>query len=452
MTLVRLREIRNRADGVETTSSQALAETRGASLTSWPSGFGWNDPAAIPPPGLFSMQRAGVPVTPHTSLQIDAVFTSLRIICGAIVDFGNLRAYKTKLDKVNIPYREWLEKQPNILQDTWVPGMMQYDGMERTVMSMGMFGEAFWYILERDKLGYPSMLEVLHPSFMNIEPDRTTGKVVYEYGMPGDRHRLDPENVVHIPKLALPGAVRGLSSIEYGGVVFAIALAAMEYGQRWFAQGASPSYILQTKGKLNPSELQRVAEKFLYEHAGLSNAHLPLILDNGMEAKQMQATPDQAQYLQTLEFARSAVFDWFGIPLFLRNNALERNTPEPPGTIQERSVAFLRFALTGYTQPLQEAFTTILPANVNAAYDTSEFTRADAKSLATEILTLRNSQVASVNDIRVRKLGWEPVDDPQADEVMLPLASNVAPSQTKKAAGSKHDPEVDPSNEPDDEI
>lgn len=313
-------------------------------------------------------------------------------------------------------------------------------------MSLGLFGESFWYTVERDDLGYPTCMEVLHPSFMKVETD-DFGRRVYEYGMPNNWHVLDPDDVTHITRMAMPGAVRGLSGIEYGQVIFAIALAAYEYGSRWFAQGASPGYILTTKGKLNPSELQRIAEKFLFEHGGLANSHLPLIVDNGMEVSKIQSTPDESQYMQTLEFARSAIFDWFGIPLFLRNNALERNTPEPPGTISERSTAFLRFTLAGYIVPLQQGFSGILEDDLYAAFDTSEFTRADVKSLAAEIMNLRNTQVASVNDIRVRKLGWEPSEEDDADKVLLPLASNVAPSQTQNAPTSSEPAEPEPDDE-----
>src|ERR1700745_3536365 len=89
-------------------------ETRGA-LTSSPLGWGgvWNDPAAIPPfPGMFTMQRAGVPVTAHTSLQVDVVFTALRVISNAIIKLGDLRAFKWGYDQANLPYKQFLADQP----------------------------------------------------------------------------------------------------------------------------------------------------------------------------------------------------------------------------------------------------------------------------------------------------------------------------------------------------
>lgn len=46
MTIVRLRETQRaaRASALETTEAQAQGETRSSALTSWPGGWGWNDP------------------------------------------------------------------------------------------------------------------------------------------------------------------------------------------------------------------------------------------------------------------------------------------------------------------------------------------------------------------------------------------------------------------------
>lgn len=414
-------------------------ETRNMALSAWPTGFGLADPAAIPPPGMHQMQRAGVPVTPHTSLQVDSVFNACRIITNAVIKLGNLRAYETELNNDNIPYRVWLRDQPAFLLESFGPGTFQYDGRRRTVMSLALFQEAFWHVIERDEDGYALSVDVLHPSFMKVKLEKD-GTKVFKYGPPQDEVILPTDDVVHIPNMALPGGSRGLSGIEYGGVAFALALAAMEYGQKWFAQGASPSYILRTANKLNPTEVERIAQKFLFEHGGLANSHLPLILDQGMEAQKIQAHPDEAQYLQTLEYARTAIASWFGIPTFLQPNGLVRDTPEPPGVIQERMMSFLGYTLSGYTVPLEEAHSILIPTT--AGFDTSRFTEPDAKAQAAWLMALRNSQIASVNDIRTRVLGWEPAPDADADKVMIPLASNVSGDPTDNAEASKDDQPV----------
>lgn len=454
MTLHRLRETRGAQE----------AETRaGGGVGGWGGpAYGMLDPTAIPPPGMGQTMRAGIPVTAHTSLQVDAVYTAMRVISNSIIKLGDPRAYVTELDTNNIPYRIWSETQPVLLNDTFGPFMFQYDGFRRTVMSLGLFGEAFWHVMSRDNLLLPTSIEVLNPLFMEVKlgPDGPE----YFWGTGAKKVKIPTEDVVHIPMMSMPGGLRGLSSIEYGGVMFALALAALEYGERWFSQGASPSFFLSTEQKLGRNELDRLSERFLVEHGGLVNSHLPLILDGGLKAEKIQSPPEEAMYLQTLEYARSVVGQFFGVPTFLMPNILERAAPEPAGVIGERSEVFLQYTLSGYLIPIQEALSSMIPQKFSVAFDTSKFAEPDAKSQAAEILALRNTMTATVNDVRVRKLGLPPLDDPRADDPFLPLASNAIGDTNQMINGgqqvlkpepkakSGHGSEPDPADEADDNL
>ena len=381
------------------------------------------------------MSRAGVPVTAHTSLQVDSVFTALRVLSNAIIKMGNPRAYRIATDEQNRPYKAWLKTQPSILTDTWGP-MWQFDGMARTVVSLALFGEAFWYTLTRDYLGFPSAIEVLNPVFVEIKKNHSTGDTEYWYGTGSSKVPLAPENLTHIPFMAMPGADRGLNSIEYAGVAYALALAAMEYGQRWFAQGASPSFLLSTEQKLGREEVERIAQKFMVEHSGLSASHLPLVVDSGVKVEKISSTPDEAQFIGTLEYARMCIAAWFGLPSHLVGGSADKGNVWGK-TVQEQGFQLADFTLSGYTVRLSEAFSSLLPRGVFADFDESLILRANAVDLAAEITALRTTSVATVNDIRVNKLHWAPA--PGGDDISAPLASNVAPGSAVKQATKEDD-------------
>src|SRR5215472_1973715 len=206
-------------------------------------GYGWTNPAAIPPPGMHSLQRAGVLVTQHSLLSLDVVFTSLRLISNSILKMGDPRAYKEELSSENVPFRKHQNKQPSILSDTFGGASYQYDGRRKTIMSMALLGEAFWYVLDRDRLKYPSTVEVLHPAYLEIKRSKETGELEYLYGTGADRKRLDPDDLIHIPFMSLPQSLRALSPVEYAATSGALALAAYQFGSAWFSQGAAPSFI-----------------------------------------------------------------------------------------------------------------------------------------------------------------------------------------------------------------
>lgn len=426
MTLSRLSETRAASRPVEERSAGGLQ-------ASWPMGYGWSDPAAIPPPGMERMQRAGVIVTEKTMLQVDVVFTALRIITTAILKMGNPRAYEDELDKNNMVWRKFMPAQPELLTDSW-GGLYQYDGMRRTLMSMALLGEAFWYALDFDELAFPTALEVLHPAYMEVKGSPLGPE--YFYGSGAKKKKLDPERVTHIPFMAMPQANRGLSPIDYAGVSGALAMAAYEFGSTWFSQGAAPSFILETDRKLGQPEVDRIASKFLAEHSGLHAAHLPLVLDNNLKAKKAMSSPDEAQYLITLEYARSVIAAWFGIPSTLLPNALERQVAPSAHTAQEEVMRFLMYTLSGYTIPVEEALSNLLPGEQKACFMEDALNRPDTQFLAQEIMALRNTQVGSINDLRVRKLRWPPLDDPLADDALAPLASNTSADAQGESTGS----------------
>jgi hypothetical protein len=83
----------------------------------------------------------------------------------------------------------------------------------------------------------------------------------------------------------------------------------------------------------------------------------------------------------------------------------------------------------GYITPLEEAYTSLLPQGVKAAFDEQRLQRPDAQGQSLLITALRQTQVATQNDIRTRVMHWEPMDG--GDDPIVPLASNVAPSQTQ---------------------
>jgi len=399
-------------------------------MTSWPNGWGINDPAAIPPPGLNNTQRAGVLVTPHTALQVDTVFVALRVLTNLVIKMGSPRAYTVNYSDSNDPYHTFLPEaqQPAILGNTW-GNLFQFDGTTRTVVSMALFGEAFWYKLLVDKNNQPEAIEVLHPAFVSMKP--CSYGTEYWYGSGVNKVLLNPPNnplsVIHIPFVTLPGATRGLNSIEYAGIAYALALAAMEYGQRWFAQGASPSFILSTEQKLGQEEVERIARKFLVEHSGLSQSHLPLVLDSGLEARKISSTPDEAQYLKTLMYARSVLAAWFGLPPFLVGG-IDEGVNMWGRTVQEQGIQLVDFTLSGYVVRLEEAYSSLIPDGQRAKLDESEVMRTDGITQAQRILTLRTALTVTPNEMRVKELKMPPVEG--GDDISAPLASNTSPGST----------------------
>ena len=399
-----------------------------AALNSAVPNVGWNDPAAIPPHGLFNQRHAGVPVTPKTALQVDTVFTALRVLANGFINMGDARSFTYDYDDDNRPFKVWDKPQPAILSNTF-GDMYQFDGMTRTIFSLALFGEAYWAKLLFDNLGYCTTVEVLNPAFIEVRADKKdNSKVAYWYGSGVNKIQIPNANMVHIPFMAMPGANRGLSSIEYAGIAMALALAAMEFGSQWFAQGASPSYILSTDQKLGDEEILRIAQKFQVEHSGLKQAHLPLIADSGLKIEKSGSTPDEAQFIGTLDYTRMVLASYFGLPSHLVGSTADKGNVWGK-TVQEQGYQMEDFTYSGYTKRLEEVYSfgsVFTPAGHKVVYNPANMRRGDSAGIAAEIEQERAAGVKTPNDERIER--WEMKPLPGGDNLQTGMNTFAAPA------------------------
>jgi HK97 family phage portal protein len=389
------------------------------------------DPAAIPPPGMKSQSRAGVTVSTHTVLTLDVVQTALRILTAGVIKRGNLRAYTNETTDSGQVFRQWSPQQPPLLTNTFAfQGPItnqQSRGRAQTVTSMALFGEAWWYVLTRsNQTGSPTAIEVLHPALLDVRKQPGNPEVQFVYGAGSGRATLDVANLVHIPLDSLPNSNRGLSSIDYAAVSYGLALAAMQFGEYWFAQGAAPSYLLSTTDDLTEDVAQRIAQRFRVDHSGLMNAHLPLVAGPNLKVEKLGSTPDESQFLGTLEYVRTCIASMFGIPAHLIGGANDKGNVWG-ANYEEVSQQMEDFTFAPYTVPMEEIHSNLLPGGLMAAFPTT-LVQPNALNLGNALQFMRQAQVITPNEARAVYLGLPPL--PDGDDLIVPLASNTAPEQT----------------------
>lgn len=415
------------------------------SLTGAPMGQGGTivDPATIPPFPGYGRQVAGIPVNDHTALQVPAVFSALRIICFTVGKLGDPIAYVEELDTGNVRFKRRVPDDIPILSDTFGYeaglGPMPYDGRTRTVASMALFGEAWWEKINPDRQGTPEAVRVLNPQWIERKrnPDGSWRLFYGGSGWEGvDERELDPKLLLHIPLWARPQDQRGLPAVRYLGVAMGLALASLQFASLFFSQGASPGFVLTTDQSIGEAEARRLVEKFLVEHAGISQAHLPMLFDKGLKPTKISSSPDEAQLTQVHQAATSMIAAYFGVPEVLMGVATDsRVNPYAAGATDEMLRQFESTCLVGYLTALNDAHTRLLPPGRGwkAEFDETRLLRPGAQQQAKLITAMRQMNVASINEIRTRYLGLPPIDG--GDEVIAPLASNTAPSDARPDDG-----------------
>ena len=106
---------------------------------------------------------------------------------------------------------------------------------------------------------------------------------------------LDSTDVLHIPGLGFDGLV-GYSPIAMAKNAIGMAIACEEFGSKFFANGASPSGVLEHPGILK--DPVRVRDSWNAAYGGSANSHKVAVLEEGMKYTPISISPNEAQFLR----------------------------------------------------------------------------------------------------------------------------------------------------------
>ena len=183
-----------------------------------------------------------------------------------------------------------------------------------------IYGNAYAQIIRNgrgDVLGlYPLM-----PDKVRVDRDQRN-RLVYIYSRYDEANPnlkqqgdivLQAEDVLHIPGLGYDGLV-GYSPIALAKNAIGISLACEDYGSTFFANGASPSGVLEHPGVIKNPERVRDAWQRAY---GGSNSHHTAILEEGMKYTPISIPNNEAQFLETRKFQVEEIARLYRVPLHM---------------------------------------------------------------------------------------------------------------------------------------
>ncbi len=373
----------------------------------------WGDPSVIPPNSAYNRSVAGVVVNERSVLSLMGVFSCIRILGDAI---GGLFTHVYRTNGSRNP-NKWSEVDgPDVIYEPYADIDLE-DGNFRQVASLGLNGNIFRHVIDRDSRGLPTLVELLNPSMVKVE--LVNGEKVYRIGAIG--RRLDPDDMIHVPWVSLAGGLVGLNPIEVGAMGLGIATASEEYAARFYAQGMSPSGILSVDKPMTKDDAKRLKDELMSSAGGLAQSHVPAILDASAHWEQISLTPETTQLLSTRQFSRQEIAGFFGVPMYLLGDVADRGGTWIKG-IQEMIIGFSLFTLQGYASRLDRSDTALLPPGFVARRKVSELFRTNDQMLADFVLKLRMASIASANELRPH-VDLPRSDEAGADSLFAPLAS-----------------------------
>ena len=368
---------------------------------------------------LFGPSTSGKNVNEFTAMQTTAVYACVRILS------ETLAALPLQLYRYTPGGKERVYDHPlyHLLHDEPNPEMTSFIFRETLMSHLLIWGNAYAQII-RDKLGRVQGLYPLRPDKMTVCRDEN-GQIYYIYTKTTDENPaikpygqvpLRKDEVLHIPGLGFDGLV-GYSPIAMARNAVGMTMACEEYGASFFANGASPSGVLEHPGVLKDPAKVRDSWNAVYQ--GSANAHKVAVLEEGMKYQQIGIPPEEAQFLETRKFQLNEIARLYRIPPHMIGD-LEKSSFN---NIEQQSMEFVKYTLDPWVirweQAMQKAL--FLPEEKKQfflKFNVNGLMRGDYESRMTGYSIGRQNGWLSANDIREME-DMNPVPDEEGGNLYL---------------------------------
>ena len=386
---------------------------------------------------------SGKQVNERTSMQMTAVYSCVRILSEAVASLPlNVYRYTDtggKEKAFDQPLYRLLHDEPN-------PEMSSFIFRETLMTHLLLWGNAYAQIIRNGK-GEVIALYPLMPDRMTVDRD-SNGGLYYKYRKSNDDAptmesgvvSLAPSDVLHVPGLGFDGLV-GYSPIAMAKNAIGLAIAAEEYGSKFYANGAAPSGVLEHPGTLK--DPTRVRDSWNSTFGGSTNSHKVAVLEEGMKYTPISISPNEAQFLETRKFQINEIARIFRVPPHMVGD-LEKSSFS---NIEQQSLEFVKYTLDPWVIRWEQAlYRTLLSEEEKKTYffkfNVEGLLRGDYQSRMQGYATARQNGWMSANDIReLEDLDRIPAelggDLYLINGNMLPLESagafaNISPTTTEK--------------------
>lgn len=336
--------------------------------------------------------ESGVTVTAQSVMQLDAVWSCVRLISETIATLPLSMYERTPSGKRYAPQHPLhviIHDQPNaqstaaVFWEAMVASMLLRGAgrAEKLYTGQRLVGLSF---LDPDKL------------VISTAPD---GRVSYKYPRPdGGMREIPAERIWTVPGFTLDG-VNGVSVVAYGAKVFGAAIAAERAAAQTFRNGLLQTIYYKINTFLKPQQ----REEFRKNIAGsIARGEAPL-LEGGTDAGTLGINPADAQLLESRAFSVESICRWFRVPPWMVGHT-EKTTSWGTG-IEQQMIGFLTFTLGPWLKRIEQAISKDLlsPAERLRFYpkfSVEGLLRADSAGRAAFYTAMVNNGILTRDEVR----------------------------------------------------
>ena len=379
---------------------------------------------------------SGMRVSPDSALRLAAVYACVRVLSESMASLP-LVIYQRRADGGKDKVTDhWLyrllAKRPNRFQNP-------FEWREMLQGHLALRGNAYNQIITNAK-GEVVELMPLHPDRIRLEL-LPSGEYRYRFtDRFGTESILPRGEVWHLRGLSSDGLM-GMSPIELARENLGMALAAQDYGARFFANDAKPTGgWIEFPGSFKDSEAKKVFRESYQQAQSGANRGKVLVLENGMKFHEVGVTNKDAQFLELRKFQITDVARLFRVPPHMIGD-LDRATFS---NIEQQSLEFVMHTMTPWAERWEASIESELLLegdDIEVEFDFANLMRGDAASRASYYqsgiqngwLTRNEARIAeNLNPLEgldepLRPLNM--VEESNAEDVELDTEQTEYPSQ-----------------------
>ena len=358
-----------------------------------------------------STSQAGTVINSETAFHINPIFSAISLISDTISTLP-LDAYVREGGERRAlrPRPAWVLK-PDV--DTTREAF--YGSI---IVSLLLDGNAFVRVYTQNN--QIVNLVVLNPHHVEV---KRNGLGRLNFIVQGEKKPLSPEEIIFIPDVVRPGAIRGVSRVDALKDNFGLAKALETYAARFFGYGASTSGIIEYPHDLTYEQSQALASAFDSKHKGLRRAHKTGVLSGGATYKPTSVSNDQAQFLDSRRMAVEDVARAFNVPPHL----LGLSGTNSYASVEQNNLAWVTHGLRPIISKIEGALSPLLALSPNGQnaflrFNIDGLLRADINSRMSAYSIGLQSGFLTINDVR-RLEDLQSITDEGANTVRVPLAN-----------------------------
>ena len=254
--------------------------------------------------------HAGQRVNESTALNVSTVFACARNISE---DVAKLPLHLYSMDGDN-KRREKKHPLYRLLHDAPNPEMSSMDFRQCLTGHMLTWGNGYaeieWANNNRVMALWP-----IHPRRVAVKRNEA-GEIYYEVRPPdgvGETRKLAAYRMFHVRNFGPDGCL-GYSPVRMAAESIGAAMATDKFASSFFGNNAWPGFALEHPGVLDPDAREALRKSFEDRHQGADRAFRPMLLQDGMKLSKFSVPPDEAQFLETRQFAVEEICRWYRMP------------------------------------------------------------------------------------------------------------------------------------------